>query len=208
MRLTWLGHACFCLESGGYRVLLDPYGRVEGYPELQAAVHGVYCSHGHQDHCNCDAAVLLPERENPFTVTELQSFHDDQCGTLRGENTIRVFEAKGLRVAHMGDLGHMPDAALCGALRALDVLLVPVGGFYTIDAQQAAALVKQLQPRVAVPMHYRHAPYGLPNVGGVEPFLAEFGATNVVYLDGSSFTVGEQTAGSIVVPTYCGNKLQ
>lgn len=208
MKLTWLGHACFCLESGGYRVLLDPYGRVEGYPEPQATVHAVYCSHGHQDHCNRDAAVLLSERENPFTVTELKSFHDDQCGALRGENTIRVFEAEGLRVAHLGDLGHMPDAALCGALCALDVLLVPVGGFYTIDAQQAAALVRQLQPRVAVPMHYRHAPYGLPNVGGVEPFLAEFGAVHVVRLDGSSFTVGEQSAGCIVVPAYCGSELQ
>lgn len=208
MKLTWLGHACFCLESGGYRVLLDPYGRVEGYPEPQAAVHAVYCSHGHQDHCNRAAATLLPEQENPFTVTEWTCFHDAQHGALRGENTVRMFEAEGLRVAHLGDLGHMPDAALCGALRALDVLLVPVGGFYTIDAQQAAALVKQLRPRVAVPMHYRHAPYGLLNVGGVEPFLAEFDALQVIRLDGSSFTVGEQAAGSVIVPAYCGSKLQ
>lgn len=208
MTLTWLGHACFCLESGGYRVLLDPYGAVEGYTEPCAAVHAVYCSHDHQDHCNRGAAVWLPEKENPFTVTEFNSFHDDQCGALRGKNIIRMFEAEGRRVVHLGDLGHMPDDALCGALRGADVLLLPVGGYYTIDAQQAAALVRALKPAVAVPMHYRHAPYGLPNVGGVEAFLAAFGAEQVVRLSENHFTVGAFAAGSIVVPQFCGSELQ
>lgn len=208
MKITWLGHACFCVESDAYRILLDPYGRVEGYPELKTAVHAVYCSHGHQDHCNQDAAELLSARKNPFAVTEYKSFHDDQHGALRGENTIRIFEAEGLRVAHLGDLGHQPDKALCAALRAVDVLLLPVGGYYTIDAQQAAELVRMLKPAVAVPMHYHHEPYGLPNVDGVEPFLTAFDLSKVIRLEGNSFTVGEFAAGSIVVPKYCGGKLQ
>lgn len=208
MKLTWLGHACFCLESGGYRVLLDPYGEVEGYPQPHAAVHAVYCSHGHQDHCNRDAATILPAKENPFTVTEIKSFHDDRHGALRGENVIRVFEAEGLRVAHLGDLGHMPDTVQCAALSALDVLLLPVGGYYTIDAPQAAALVRTLKPAVAVPMHYRHAPYGLPNVGGAEAFLTEFDASQIVRLHENSFTVGEFAAGSIVVPQFCSSELE
>lgn len=208
MKLTWLGHACFCLESGGYRVLLDPYGEVEGYPSPRAAVHAVYCSHAHQDHCNRDAATLLPEKGNPFTVTGIKSFHDEQHGALRGENIIRIFEAEGLRVAHLGDLGHMPDEALCAALRGVDALLVPVGGYYTIDATQAAALVSMVKPRVAVPMHYRHAPYGLANVGGVEPFLAAFDEAKLVRPEKNSFSVGEYAAGSIVVPKYCGSELK
>lgn len=208
MTITWLGHACFCLEQDGFRILLDPYGRVEGYPEPRAAVHAVFCSHGHQDHANRAATTLLPAREDPFTVVDIPSFHDDQRGALRGENTIRLFQMPALRVAHLGDLGHLPDAALCAALADLDVLLLPVGGFYTVDAAQAHEIVSRLRPRIAVPMHYRHAPYGLPNVGGVEDFLSRFDAARIIRLAENRFDPADFAPGSIVVPHYCGSQME
>ena len=106
MKLTWLGHACFLLEADGYRIVTDPYTGVPGYPSLSVSAHAVFCSHGHFDHNAVDRVTLLPHRDSPFTVREIASFHDDRGGTLRGGNTIRVFTADGISVAHLGDLGH------------------------------------------------------------------------------------------------------
>ena len=89
MRITWLGHACFLLEEDGYRIVTDPYTGVEGYPPLEAEAHAVYCSHHHFDHDAVACVRLLPARESPFHVREIQAFHDDQKGALRGPNTIR-----------------------------------------------------------------------------------------------------------------------
>ena len=94
------------LEEDGYRIVTDPYTGVEGYPPLEAEAHAVYCSHHHFDHDAVDCVKLLPARESPFHVREIQAFHDDQKGALRGPNTIRVFTAGGVSVVHLGDLGH------------------------------------------------------------------------------------------------------
>ena len=83
MKLTWLGHACFLLEEDGYRIVLDPYTGVAGYPPLHIQAHAVFCSHGHFDHHATDCVELLPERESPFTVREVETFHDDRGGALR-----------------------------------------------------------------------------------------------------------------------------
>lgn len=199
MEITWLGHACFLLEQDGYRIVTDPYTGVEGYPPLAVEAHAVYCSHGHFDH-NAEACVrLLPPRETPFAVREIPCFHDDQHGALRGPNLIRVFTADGVSVAHLGDLGHALTPELLEKIGAVDGVLVPVGGVYTVDAQGAKAACDAIGPRFVVPMHYRHAPYGLPNVAGVEPFLALW--PSVHRLSGRSFAVTPQTQG-VVVPTF------
>ena len=106
MTITWLGHACFLLESGGFRVLIDPFQNVPGLPDTEAEADAVYCSHGHFDHCYTEQIRLSEGKENPFTVEELQTFHDPEGGRLRGENTVRRFTAGGLSVVHLGDLGH------------------------------------------------------------------------------------------------------
>ena len=105
MKLTWLGHSCFAVESGGYRVVLDPY-YVESYPPLHTSANEVLCSHHHRDHDYVDAVELTPRGGSPFTVETVQAFHDDQGGALRGTNTIHILAAEGLRVVHLGDLGH------------------------------------------------------------------------------------------------------
>jgi len=203
MTITWLGHACFCIEEDGYKLVTDPYTGVEGYPDIHTKAHAVYCSHDHFDHNFTQGVTLLPERDSPFSVKEIQAFHDDQGGALRGSVTIRAFSAGGVRVCHLGDLGHRLSAEQAAAIGPLDVLLIPVGGFFTIGPELAAETVRQLAPRCAVPMHYRHAPYGLTKVGGVEPFLAQYPAGSVKKLDGPSFTVTADMP-AVLVPAYQG----
>ncbi len=185
MKLTWLGHACFLLKQDGYTILLDPYTGVEGYPPLEAAAHQVFCSHQHFDHSAADLVKMLPAGDgSPFTVREIAAFHDDRGGALRGENTIRVFSAGGVSVAHLGDLGHQLSLEQVQAVGPVDLVMIPVGGTYTVDAAGAKQVCEALSPKWIVPMHYRHAPYGLPNVGGVEDFLALWAPEQVHRVDG------------------------
>ena len=201
MKLTWLGHACFTLEQAGYVILLDPYTGVEGYPPLRAAAHAVFCSHQHFDHNAVDLVETLPPRESPFSVREISVFHDDQGGTLRGENTIRVFTAGGLSAAHLGDLGHQLSPEQLAAIGPLDLAMVPVGGTYTVDARGAKAVCEALKPRCVVPMHYRHAPYGLPNVGGVEEFLELWPKERVRRMTGPGLEL-EAGCSGVLVPRF------
>lgn len=171
MKLTWLGHACFLLEAEGYRIVIDPYDGVKGYAPLQTEAHAVYCSHDHFDHNAVERVTLLPEQASPFTVREIQTCHDAQGGALRGPNTVRVFTAGDVSVAHLGDLGHPLTAAQLAAVGAVDVALVPVGGTYTVDAAGAKAVCDALCPKCVVPMHYRCGTYGFDELADVEDFL-------------------------------------
>lgn len=201
MKLTWLGHACFLLEQDGYKIVTDPYTGVEGYPELRAEAHQVTCSHHHFDHDAVDRVKLLPAGESPFAIRTAETCHDDQGGALRGSNTIHVFTAGGVSVAHLGDLGHQLTAEQLAAIGPVDAVLVPVGGVYTVDAQGAKQVCDALGARCVVPMHYRHGPYGLPNVAGVEDFLALWPGEQVRRLPGASFEIGPDTAG-VLVPRF------
>ena len=198
MKLTWMGHACFTLEQDGYTVITDPYTGVEGYPPLAVSAHAVFCSHHHFDHDAVDCVTLLKEGNSPFIIREVPSFHDDQSGSLRGTNTIRVFTAGDVSVVHLGDLGHQLTEEQLAAIGKVDGVLVPVGGVYTVDAQGAKQVCQAIGPKWVVPMHYRHAPYGLPNVAGVEDFLALWPREQVQRLTGPSFEVTAETAGILV----------
>ena len=207
MKLTWLGHACFLAEQDGCRVLLDPYTGVEGYPPLadrKLRVHKILCSHGHFDHNAVDQAEVVPlDGPCPFTVRAVETFHDGQGGALRGNNTIHILTAGGVSVAHLGDLGHQLSEEQVKAVGPLEAVRIPVGGFYTIDAAGARAVCDALKPKCVIPMHYRHAPYGLPAVGGVEDFLALWPAPEVRRLEGASLDV-DGSARGVIVPGFTG----
>lgn len=203
MKITWLGHSCFCLESGGYRIVVDPY-RMDSYPPLQTCANAVYCSHGHYDHNYTEAVTMLEEKPSPFTVEEIQTFHDDQGGALRGTNTVHVLAAEGLRVVHLGDLGHELSEAQLAPLRGCDALLIPVGGFYTIDAETAMRVADAIAPRVIVPMHYRHGSHGYDVIATVEDFLRLYPADEVHCLDGSSFELTPDAPRGVIVPRFMG----
>ena len=174
LKLTWLGHACFALEADGYRILLDPYAPeyVPGLGAVEMSANLVLCSHDHADH-GWKEGIPMPLNDipNPFSVTAIPSFHDDAMGSKRGLNTIHVLEYDGIRVAHLGDLGHMLSEDDIQALGALDVVLLPVGGTYTLDCQQASDLADRLQVKTVIPMHYRRGDVGYDVLQTVEEFL-------------------------------------
>ena len=156
MVLKYYGHACFKLESAAGSVVFDPY--VSGYvpsfslPPLDADL--VISSHEHSDHYAPDS-VKLSGKEHKFTVEQIETFHDEEGGALRGKNIVSVVNAEGLRIAHLGDLGHELSDTQLEKLGKPDVLMIPVGGFYTIDAVAAKNIVDACSPRLVVPMHYR-----------------------------------------------------
>lgn len=201
MTITWLGHSCFLLESGGFRALLDPYHEVPGLPDVEAEADAVYCSHDHFDHGYTEKVRLSSGKENPFTVTEVETFHDDQGGALRGRNTARRFAAEGVTVVHLGDLGHPLSREQAQALGPCDVLLVPVGGYYTIDAAGAKAAAEAAGARVIVPMHYRDGARGFDVLGTVEDFTGLYPAELVKRYPGSTLTVERDMPPQVAVLT-------
>jgi len=176
VRIEYFGHACFRLSRAGQRIVVDPYtdGSVAGFPPLHPEAEFVYCSHEHGDH---NAAGQIPLRDGgaaKFRVTELLTDHDDAGGSKRGKNTIRIFDFDGIRVAHFGDLGRDLTEAEEAALKGLDCALIPVGGFFTIDAVLAADIVRRIAPATVIPMHFRTAEAGLPMLASLEEALKAF----------------------------------
>jgi L-ascorbate metabolism protein UlaG (beta-lactamase superfamily) len=183
MKITWLGHACFLFESSaGVRVLTDPFDPSVGYPAPAVAADIVTTSHAHSDH-NYTRVV-----QSKFTVVDcpgettvcgipikgIATFHDDAQGKMRGSNLIFRFTIDGLSVVHCGDLGHLLSAQQVQAIGPVDVLIIPVGGYYTIDAPTAANVMKQLHPALTIPMHFRTPAINFP-IQTVDPFLKAAG---------------------------------
>ena len=125
-------------------------------------------------------------------------------GALRGTNTIHILAAEGLRVVHLGDLGHELSGEQLAPLRGCDALLIPVGGFYTIDAETAKRVADAIAPRVIVPMHYRHGSHGYDVIATAEDFLRLYPADEVHCLDGSSFELTPDAPRGVIVPRFMG----
>lgn len=165
MILKYYGHAFFTLSlENGTVIACDPYGSFYDYPQRSVKADVCLVSHHHHDHdgmsCLLPGAKVL---DQPGTFAPAQgvhvrgvaTWHDEVQGAKRGPNTVFVVEAEGLCVAHSGDLGHVPDEKQLRAIGKVDVLLLPVGGYYTIDPETALEVCRRLQPRVVIPMHYR-----------------------------------------------------
>lgn len=204
MTITWLGHACFALESVGYRLITDPWRDVPGYGAMKEDANAVFCSHGHYDHAATETVTLHPQDSSPFAVTETSCFHDEVRGEKRGENTIRIFEAEGIRVAHLGDLGHLLSEEQLAPLQGVDVLLIPVGGVYTLAPAEAKQLCDAIGAKITVPMHYRRGSLGFDNIADVEDFLTQFPAEHVVRMDGNAFCPSDYQWNTILLPKFCG----
>lgn len=166
MIVTCLGHAKFLLElDNGLRIVTDPYDDQSGYPVTPVNADVVLVSHGHHDYNAVETIGGNPRilREAGVTtlapdvrVTALSAYHDNVHGAKRGSTLLFLLEAEGLRVAHLGDLGHTLTDAQRRTLTPVDLLMIPVGGFYTIDAPTARQVAEDLQARVILPMHYRN----------------------------------------------------
>ncbi len=188
IRITWLGHSCYRIDSPDAVIVIDPFLEVPGYAKLDLQADLVLCSHEHDDH-NARELVTLSGRQPLVDLEVLETFHDPEGGKLRGPNKIHILTLGGQRIAHLGDLGHDLSAEETDRLRNLQLLLIPVGGYYTIDAGQAARIVRETRPDVTVPMHYRDGGAGWDVTSGVEDFLDL--SEKVVRHDQSTFALGD-----------------
>jgi L-ascorbate metabolism protein UlaG (beta-lactamase superfamily) len=190
-KLTWFGQSCFLLETAaGTRILMDPFAKGFGYPQPAGLkVDLVTVSHEHPDHDNIAMAAGKPrvlrgltpdkkgwtridEKFRDVAIRSIGVYHDDRRGAVRGLDTVFVFEVGGLRIAHLGDIGHPLTDDQLEAIGLVDVLLVPVGGTTTLDAYQATRAIDQLHPRLmVVPMHYKTAASTAKDLAPIDEFL-------------------------------------
>lgn len=164
MIIRYMGHAFFVMTlKSGTTIAVDPYGDFYDFPKRKVQADICLMSHHHHDHdgvqCLQDGAQLIDatgvSRVKDVKITGVPTWHDEVQGQKRGPNTFWVIEAEGLRIGHAGDLGHVPNAEQVKQIGRLDVLMLPVGGFYTIDAPTALEVCRLLQPVTMIPMHYR-----------------------------------------------------
>ncbi len=165
MIIRCIGHAEFLLElDNGLKIVTDPYDASCGYPVQPIQADVALVSHHHHDHDAVENLLGQPrviDQEGVYDlpggglVRAVRAYHDDQKGKLRGETLLFLIQAEGLRVVHLGDLGHLLSMEQKLALAPADVLMVPVGGHFTIDAQQARATCEGLRAGTILPMHYR-----------------------------------------------------
>lgn len=202
MKIRYLGHSCFSLtESTGTTVVCDPYGDV-GFPMPRVRADVVTMSHDHYDHNNLAAVDGKPvvfneecqEEVAGVSITGIKSAHDDEEGRKRGKNVIFKFRMDGVDVCHLGDLGEECSSSLIETLLPVDVLMLPVGGKYTIDAEQAKEYVDRIMPSIVIPMHYKIRGLDL-DIDKPDDFLDMFDEEEVEYLEDSEIELTRDDLG-------------
>lgn len=182
MKIKWFGQSCFRITAeNGTKIVMDPYHNMLGYklPEIDADI--VTISHNHGDHNNAGAVkgdfVLIKDAgvfsQRGIDIKGIQTFHDNVSGKKRGKNIVYNFRIDGLNVCHCGDLGHLLSRDQINEIGKVDILLLPVGGRAVLDASGAAEVMKQLNPTVVIPMHYRTEAMGILGFifGKVDTFI-------------------------------------
>jgi len=163
MEITWLGHSCFRIKNNPVTIIADPYAPDIGYCLGKQTAQIVTVSHQHPGHSHAEGVGGEPrlvtgpgEYEiSGVLIMGVATFHDNKKGADRGKNTVYVIEVGGVSVCHLGDLGHVLTAEQVEEMENVDVLLLPVGGVSTIDAARAVEVVRQIEPQVIIPMHYK-----------------------------------------------------
>jgi len=198
MKIRWRGHSSFIIETEDKIVVTDPFNADYGYPMTPVTADIVTVSHDHRDH-NAVATIDGQPRiilgtgtveMEGISITGIASYHDGNAGRERGLNTIFKISAEGLGLVHLGDLGQMLSAQQVREIGSVDVLLVPVGGRYTIDAGEAVGIVQTLQPKIVIPMHFAtpHLSFAL---APVEEFISHYDTViKKPYLEVNSYNLG------------------
>ncbi len=192
MKIQWLGHSSFKLEeSTGTSIVTDPFEEsVVGFAMPKVSANAVTISHKHSDH-----NLVSKVGGNPIVIDELggfevegihiqsfQSYHDHHMGTKRGDNLIFKFRMDGVEVCHLGDIGEECNIRVVETIMPVNILLIPVGGKYTIDAVEAKEYVDKIMPDIVIPMHYRTKD-SIMDIDKVSDFIDLFPEEDVVYAD-------------------------
>jgi len=178
IKISWYGQSCFLIETPKKKILTDPFYEQMGYPMPNIAADLVTVTHQHRDHNAVNTVPGEPKviqttgvhTVDDINITGIKSFHDKTNGSQRGKNIIFVIQVDGFRICHLGDLGHLLDKSTLDQIGKVDVLLIPVGGYYTIDAGEAKEFVAQINPTYVVPMHYK-TDYIKSPISPVDEFL-------------------------------------
>ncbi|OGZ36079.1 MAG: hypothetical protein A3A94_01775 [Candidatus Portnoybacteria bacterium RIFCSPLOWO2_01_FULL_43_11] len=193
MTISWYGHSCFKItNSGGHlTIITDPFDKSVGLNPPRGSADIITVSHEHYDHNNIKSFSGAPFIVNGpgeyeikgVSIFGLNSFHDEKQGQERGLNAIYLIEIDEIRICHLGDFGQekLTDEQL-EEIGEVDILMIPVGGTYTISADEAVEIVEQIEPRLIVPMHYK-IPGLKINIDGVDKFLKEMGLTQKPAVD-------------------------
>ncbi|MFH1565036.1 MAG: MBL fold metallo-hydrolase [bacterium] len=189
MQITWCGHSCFKIQtktnSGEVIVVTDPFGKDMGFKIPKTVADIVTVSHNHYDHNKIEEVGGEPFAINGPGEYEVKgvfvygvaSFHDNQEGKERGGNTIYIIKLldEDITIAHLGDLGHVLSNKELEHLEKIDILLIPVGGKYTISPKEAVEVANQIDPRIIIPMHYKIVGLKIDDLDGVDVFIKEAG---------------------------------
>lgn len=201
MKIEWLGHSCFKLtESTGTTIVADPFDKsIVGFEMASAKADVVTCSHQHKDHnavVNISGSPLVISEYGFWEVkgvdiSSMHSFHDDKSGKKRGDNCIFKYRMDGVDLCHMGDIGEECTVRLAEGIGSVNVLMIPVGGNYTIDANQAKEYVDIIMPDIVIPMHFK-TPNSNMDVDKVDEFLDLFEPEQIVEVDGLTLELDRQ----------------
>lgn len=184
MTITWFGQACFRIEAKEGSILIDPFAKEIGLKPPKIKDDLVLVTHEHMDHnavgeANPEAFIIRNpgEYENHgIAIRGIQTYHDNKEGVERGPNTVYTIKTEEMVLCHLGDLGHTLTDQQVEDIGDVDILMIPVGGVYTIDAKTAVEVINQIEPKIVIPMHYK-----LPGLGvgleGSEKFVKELGLT-------------------------------
>jgi L-ascorbate metabolism protein UlaG (beta-lactamase superfamily) len=179
VKIKWLGHAAFLITSeSGVRIINDPYKpeREIKLGRIDEAADVVTISHGHGDHSNAadvrgnPQVIKTTAEAKGIKFRAVRTFHDEAKGREHGGNTVFCFTVDGVNICHLGDIGHVLTPAQLAEVGRVDVLILPVGGFFTIAVEGASRLCDQLKPKVIIPMHFRNEQVTMP-IAGVDEFL-------------------------------------
>jgi L-ascorbate metabolism protein UlaG (beta-lactamase superfamily) len=184
--ITWLGHSCFRIKGSQAVIITDPFPPDLGYSLGKPTANIVTISHQHPSHSFVQGIGGEPKivkgpgeyEISGVLIIGVATFHDAEVGRKRGKNTVYLMEVDGISVCHLGDLGHVLNAEQVEEIGDVDVLLLPVGGVSTIDASIAAEVIRQLEPKAVVPMHYK-TPVIERELEPVEKFLKEMGMEQI-----------------------------
>jgi len=181
LQIRWHGHACFEITND-LTLVTDPHdGKSIGIPAPNVAGDIILVSHDHYDHNSVksvekeDSKVIMDERKRTISNVEIrgiESFHDEAHGEKRGSNIIYKFIMDNIKFCHLGDLGHEIDEETVQKIGEVDILFIPIGGTFTVDADQAWKVINMIKPKISIPMHYKIGGLSL-SITGIEPFLAK-----------------------------------
>ncbi len=174
MKITYFGHSCFRFDEDGYKLVIDPFIDVDGYNDVKTSADMVLCSHDHFDH-NAVSGVKrkVSGKENPFNITMMQTFHDENMGQDRGKNLVHIISVKDKTYVHLGDLGHVLNDKQASYIKNCYCLMIPIGGTYTVDIEKAWQIIEKVNPQIVIPMHYKNGKYGFSVLENLSDFLVK-----------------------------------